>query len=126
VRVVSSKTRIAFMTRMRFAGCTVRSDGLRGALLLVRPARARCFDRIVCYAPGTFGHEFRLRREADLDRELRRYLGEAYEIGGQRHVREPSWKRPRRDSVRPPARPMTRAIVVWKNPRSTRSRPAAT
>jgi hypothetical protein len=121
VRVVANETRLSFMTRVRFAACAVRSDRLRCGLWLVRPVRARCFDRIVCYGPRAFVHEFGIRSEADLTPELRRRLREAYEVGRQAHVRDPSWKRARR-ADRPPPGPMKAAIVVWTNPRARRTR----
>jgi hypothetical protein len=40
-------------------------------------------------------HRVRLYRPADVDAELRTWLAEAYQVGAQRHVSDPSWPKVR-------------------------------
>jgi hypothetical protein len=98
--VVSSKTRLGVMARVRFAGVTPRRGHLRGGVWLKRPVRSRRFVRVELIPPDNYIHYFELREPADLDAEIRRYLREAYRVGMQEHLRNPgARRRPRR----PPA-----------------------
>ena len=40
-------------------------------------------------------HRFKLRAPEDVDDEVREWLAEAYQIGEQRHVTDPGWKKVR-------------------------------
>ncbi|MGH9787074.1 MAG: DUF5655 domain-containing protein [Candidatus Acidiferrales bacterium] len=87
VRVVSSKTRITFMVRMRFAGATPQKNALRCGFALLRPARHPAIRRAYRF-PGTqlFAHELRLTHPDEIDAPLRRLLAEAYRVGCQAHL----------------------------------------
>lgn len=85
VRVVSSKTRLVLMVRVRFAGVTVRSDHLRASFWLMAPRPGPQF-RIEEVVPGYWMHTFELRDASDLDAEVRKRLREAYGNGEQRHL----------------------------------------
>lgn len=92
VTIVSSKTRITFMVRMRFAGVTPRKNSLPGHLLVpaqVGPARQRrgeTFDRL-------YVHGFCLTHPKQIDGAFRLLLAEAYAVGEQRHFERPAKKR---------------------------------
>jgi hypothetical protein len=88
VRIVSSKTRIAFMTRVRFAGVTVRKDYLRLGLWLTRPVDLGRVARLERFGPSSYGVHIELREAADLDGELRALLAEARAVGDQAHPRQ--------------------------------------
>lgn len=87
VRVVSNKTGIAFMVRVRFAGVTsVRRDSLRCGLWLPRPVRSKRWVREERLGPRTFIYLFDVHRPRDFTAEIRRYLRESYDVGCQRHL----------------------------------------
>ena len=52
--------------------------------------------RVEFVPPYYYVHRLRLAAPSDLDDELRAWLAEAYEIGVQRHLSDPSWVRERR------------------------------
>jgi hypothetical protein len=88
--VVTSKTRITFMVRMRFAGVTPRKRSLPGGMGLMRPG-----VRHPLLTPGPvygriFGYRFRLTHPGQIDRGFRRLLAEAYRVGKQEHLGGPS------------------------------------
>jgi len=87
VRVVSSKTRIAFMVRMRFAGANPMKNALRCGFALLRPARHPTIRRAYRF-PGTklYAHELRLTHPDQIDAPLCRLLAEAYQVGAQKHL----------------------------------------
>jgi hypothetical protein len=87
VRVVSSKTRITFMVRMRFAGANPMKNALRCGFALLRPARHPAIRRAYRF-PGTklYAHELRLTHPDQIDAPLRALLAEAYQVGAQKHL----------------------------------------
>jgi Domain of unknown function (DUF5655) len=85
---VSSKTRIAFMTRVRFASVTVRKDYLRLALWLTRPLASPRVVKLEDFGPETFVVTIELRKPDDVDAELRELLVEARVVGDQEHARQ--------------------------------------
>lgn len=82
VTIVGSKTRIAFMVRMRFAAVTPKKEVLRGHLMLMRRVREPRFFRV----RGSL-HEFRLVHPKEIDRRFRQLLAEAYKVGQQKNLR---------------------------------------
>ncbi len=87
VRVVSSKTRITFMVRMRFAGAYPQKSALPCGFTLLRPARHPTIRRAYRF-PGThlYAHELRLAHPSQIDAPLRRLQAEAYQVGAQKHL----------------------------------------
>jgi hypothetical protein len=86
VRMVVSKTRIAFMVRVRFAGVTrVRPDSLRCSIWLTRRVASKRWTRVDRYAPKAYVYQFDVREPRDLDAEIRRFLRESYAVGCQLH-----------------------------------------
>jgi hypothetical protein len=83
---VSSKTRITFMVRMRFAGVTPQKNALPGHLLLLRPGLRHPRLRPGMSFGRTRSYRFRLTHPRQLDAGFRRLLAEAYKVGNQEHL----------------------------------------
>jgi hypothetical protein len=87
-----TKSRIAFQTRMRFAGVErPRRDHIVATFLLTRPLAGERL-RVEPLAPYYYIHRVRLYRPEDVDDELLTWLDEARQVGDQRHL-EPGWER---------------------------------
>jgi hypothetical protein len=86
ITVVSSKTRIAFMTRVRFGGCQVRKDWLRAAFWLVREVRSPRFTKVETLGPRVWLYHVAIRDESDLDDEFMAWMKEARLVGDQEHL----------------------------------------
>ena len=114
VRVQVSKTRIAFMTRMRFAGVTPRRDHVRAALLLSRQARHPTLVRIECYGPTYFGHTFEIREASQIDSALRALIREAHEIGEQKQLEAPKASPTQREAIARRIRETGRSVVLFE------------
>jgi Domain of unknown function (DUF5655) len=96
VTVNATKSRISFQVRMRFAGIDKpRRDHLLANVVLTRPLENSRFATVAFIAPYYYVHRFRLRTVTDIDDEVREWLAEAYQIGAQRHVTDPGWKKVR-------------------------------
>ncbi len=100
LEVSSNKTRIAFMGRVRFGGCTVRKDHLLCSFALTRPLRDQRFVQVKEVVPGWWAHRFELRHPRQLDDFLRRLVRGSYrEFGMQERLeRKPGARTPARDS----------------------------
>lgn len=87
VTVVSNRSGVGFMVRVRFAGCVgIAREWLRCGLWLRREVPSERWTRIERVTPRDTIYYFTLRDPADLDAGLRRLLREAYDIGCQRHL----------------------------------------
>ena len=87
VRLVSNKTKVGFMVRVRFAGVTyVRGDSLRCGMWLTRRVASKHWVKVDRYAPRAYIYQFELRKPGDLNPEIRRFLRESYAVGCQRHL----------------------------------------
>jgi hypothetical protein len=96
VTINATKSRVALQVRMRFAGIDrPRTDHLLAALLLTRPIESERVARVEHIPPYYYVHRVRLYRPDDVDAELRAWLAEAYQVGAQRHVSDPSWPKVR-------------------------------
>jgi hypothetical protein len=94
VTVNATRSRATFQTRMRFAAVErTRSPVLRGHVVLTRPVSSPRVERVEFLPPSYYLHRFRLRAPEDVDDELRALLREAYGVGEQRHLTDPSWPR---------------------------------
>ena len=101
VHVASSRTRISFVARVRFAGVEVRRDYLRAGLWLKRRVDLpRLRQELI--PPGEWITQIVLRDEADIDDELRAWIREARVIGEQDH---PTQRRAGRRAARPRGSP---------------------
>src|SRR5262249_47635520 len=101
VVMIPQKTRVVFMTRMRFAAVYPQKSSLRLGLILRRAARHRSLDKIDTYGPNSIGNYFRINSAADLDPSLQRLLREGYERGNQTHLhRAPAAVRREKSAIR--------------------------
>lgn len=84
---VPTKTRIAFMVRVRFAAVNrVRKDGLACHMWLKRRVESPRFPKVELLGRSDWVHYFVLRSEEELDEELRGWMREAYDVGLQTHL----------------------------------------
>jgi hypothetical protein len=90
VTVISSKTRIAFQTRMSFAAVVIRNDFLRGHLVLAERTLDPRFSRIQTISPRNHVHEFVLNDVGDIDSRFCELIAKAYAVGNQEHLRRPA------------------------------------
>jgi Domain of unknown function (DUF5655) len=86
VRVHPVKTRIAFISRMSFAGAVLRNDRLDVHFILARALRSSRFRSVERYGPRDVGHYLSIRSPDELDDELRGWLEEAAAVGRQEHL----------------------------------------
>ena len=84
---VPTKTRIAFMVRVRFLAVNrVRADGLACHLWLKRAIDSPRFTKVERFGRSDRIHHFVLRDERELDDELDGWVREAYDVGRQAHL----------------------------------------
>jgi Domain of unknown function (DUF5655) len=96
VTVNVTKSRVAFQTRIRFAGIErPRRDHLLAGFLLTRPIESERLHRVEFIPPYYYAHRVRLYQPQDIDGELVAWLAEAREVGDQRHVTDPAWEKVR-------------------------------
>lgn len=86
VTMIPQKSRIVFMVRVRFAGCTVKKSHLDCGFLLTRRLDHPRIHEVITFSPRSFGHRARVRSEKDLDARLKRWIREAYAYGQQKHL----------------------------------------
>jgi len=90
--IVTSKTRITLMTRIRFLALTPQKKKLSGGLALTHRVRHPLLRPGLRY--GTlYGYSFRLADPKQIDTAFRKLLAEAYAIGQQKHLAPPRRKR---------------------------------
>jgi hypothetical protein len=86
VIVLPEKTRIAFQVRMSFAQLTPRSRWVDGHVVLARRLEHPRFHRIDTISARNHVHHFRLCSVSDVDKEVEKWMVEAYAVGQQRHL----------------------------------------
>jgi len=86
VKVLPEKTRIAFQVRMSFAQLTPRLRWVDGHVVLARRVEHPRFRRIDTISPRNHVHHFRLASVSEVDKEVKKWLAEAYAVGQQRHL----------------------------------------
>ncbi|MEW5916385.1 MAG: DUF5655 domain-containing protein [Gemmatimonadota bacterium] len=59
VEIIPQKTRIVFLTRMRFAAAMPRTKWLEGHLILARRSDDPRFSNVVRFGPTTYVHSYR-------------------------------------------------------------------
>jgi len=83
--IVTNKTGLAFMVRVRFAGMSAVSDrGMSYAFWLKQRIGSPRFRKIEHYGGNDWGYLLRATSLEDLDDEVQRWLCMAYEVGCQR------------------------------------------
>jgi hypothetical protein len=84
---VPTKSRIAFMVRVRFAGVVrLRKDGLVCGFWLKRRTDSPRFVKREHLDRTDRIYQFVLRDENELDDEVREWIREAYDVGRQTHL----------------------------------------
>ena len=84
---VPTKTRIAFMVRVRFAGVVrLRGDGLVCGFWLKRRIDSSRFTKVQHLGRNDWIYEFVLRSVDELDDEAAAWFREAYDVGRQAHL----------------------------------------
>ncbi len=83
VRVHPTKTRIAFINRMSFAGCRLRKRHLVMGLILPGPVDSDRFTKLEVYGPNSFAHTINITEAWEIDTELLGWLGDAFQRGLQ-------------------------------------------
>jgi Domain of unknown function (DUF5655) len=84
---VPTKSRIAFMVRVRFAGVVrLRKDGLVCGFWLKRRIESPRFTTVEHLGRSDWVYRFVVRSEEDLDDEVRSWIREAYKVGRQAHL----------------------------------------
>src|SRR5215813_9239114 len=85
VKIAPAKTRIGFQVRMIFAAVNKLSDrGLRAHVVLARRLPSARFKRIEKMTPRCYVHHFVVESLGEMDREVKAWLQEAYEVGTQK------------------------------------------
>jgi hypothetical protein len=95
--MIPQKTRVVFMTRVRFVAIYPRKRSLEiGIELSARRSDAR-FHKIESYTRHMHGHYLRIADEKQLDAQVQRWLRESYAVGAQRvlPLPRPTPKKPR-------------------------------
>lgn len=82
VQVISQKTRLVCVARVRFAGLTPRKDGFMASFALHRWLASPRIAKTEDYGARWRAHHVRIRSDADLDEELRAWLQEAHDVVG--------------------------------------------
>jgi hypothetical protein len=92
VIVLPEKTRIAFQVRMSFAAFAIRQNWVDGHVVLARRLENPRFRRIETFSPRNHLHAFRFEHIEDIDDEVAAWFAEAYRVGEQRHLSNPSFR----------------------------------
>jgi len=90
--VAPAKTRIAFLSRVRFAGISAVSDrGMTVTFALPQPIRSSRFARVYEVVPGWWAHRLRITEVKQLDAQVQTWLRRSYRLMGmQERLHEPS------------------------------------
>ncbi len=83
IRIHPTKTRIGFITRMTFAGASLKKRYIDITLMLPYRSKSRRFRKIETFGPGTHVHHLRISSLEEIDDKVRGWLREAYSVGQQ-------------------------------------------
>ncbi len=83
--MIPQKTRIVFLTRMRFAAVMPRAQWLEGHLNLARRVDDPRFFKVIQYGPMTYTHSYRARDASFFDASFAALVRESYIRGRQEH-----------------------------------------
>jgi hypothetical protein len=86
VKLVPYRDRVAFMTRVRFAGASPRMKWLDVGFWLTRRIESPRLRRVETLLPNAHVHWLRVADASELDAELLGWLREAYAVGRQEHL----------------------------------------
>jgi hypothetical protein len=94
VTVIPQKTRIALMTRVRFAAVMPKRGWLDLHLWLTRRAAHPRLRRIDDFGPTALIHNFRFSTLDEFDAPFAALVREAYAVGRQDHLPQPRRRQP--------------------------------
>lgn len=83
VRMIPQKTRLVFMTRVRFVAVYPRKRSLEIGIELPERHPSPRFHKIESYTKKMHGHYLRIHDESQLDAEVERWLRRSYLLGAQ-------------------------------------------
>jgi len=87
VSVAPTKTRVAFMVRVRFAGVNrISNRGMTASFALPRRLDSPRIQRVEHPVRRWYVHYFRVSSPEELDDEALEWLRESYRMGEQRHL----------------------------------------
>jgi len=88
------KTRVALLTKMRFCSINkIGADYINVHLVFTQPyTDTLCFYKIDNLENRFYVHHFKIHDELDINKEVRKYMALAYEIGNRKHVQSKSIK----------------------------------
>jgi len=88
------KTRVALLTKMRFCSINkIGADYINVHLVFTQPyTDTLCFYKIDNLENRFYVHHFKIHNELDINKEVRKYMALAYEIGNRKHVQSKSIK----------------------------------
>jgi hypothetical protein len=89
VTMVPQKTRMVFMTRVRFVAVYPRKRSMEVGIELAHRRPDPRFYKIESYSRHMHGHHLRIANEKQLDGRLQRWLRESYIVGEQKVPRAP-------------------------------------
>lgn len=82
-RVHPQKTRIAFISRMSFAGISATKSWVDLSIILPAPSDDYRIRKLVLYGPTSWGHTLRITDPGEVDAQVRDWLCEAWRRGNQ-------------------------------------------
>lgn len=82
-RIHAQKTRVAFISRMTFAGCVMAKRWVDLSFVLPEPLDSERMRRLELYGPTSWGHVVRLHDPDAVDSEVRNWLEAALLRGDQ-------------------------------------------
>jgi hypothetical protein len=82
VRIHPTRSRIAFIARMTFAGAIIKRDHVEAGMMLPYPSRSPRFHGFIPNGAGGV-HYFKLFKPSEVDTEIRQWLREAFLCGMQ-------------------------------------------
>lgn len=86
-KMIQQKTRVVFMTRVRFAGVYPRKNHFVASFALARRLKSPRITRIEEYAPHFIGHSLEIHSQEDLNDELHDWISESFSVGSQEYNR---------------------------------------
>ena len=82
-RVHAQKTRIAFISRMSFAGISATKSRVDLSIIMPTPIDDRRIRKLFLYGPTSWGHTLRITDPREIDSQVRGWLCEAWRRGNQ-------------------------------------------
>lgn len=88
VRLHPVKTGIGFITRVTFAGATLRRRWLDVGFLLPYRLESDRIRKVETYGRRTHGHRIRIHDPDEMDSEFRGWIRQAYRLGAQAEMEQ--------------------------------------